>query len=448
MIIVSIIRYSFFVYSLYKLNKNRTENNIKYVNVCAHRCGPLAIKLLQFIIMRNVEFSKMNKMNINFVLEDCNQHTFAETEKMYFEEYNRSIHSDYIFESNCVIGSGSIGQVYKAYCKKRNEYIAIKVKHPCMDINVNSMVYALKIICFFLRPINKFHNVIMEYINGIHLQIDYTQEANNTIKLRNYFKNETCIVIPEIISYSKNFIFMTYHQGKAYEQVSEKSQMISSMYMNFFYITSLVVYDFLHSDLHYGNWKVIENENNDVQLLIYDCGIMCSTGNIEINKEVLENAMNRRNFMKIVDIIKRLDPSIVINKNHIEQLNDTIRFDLSSSECLTLFFNKLIELQLLKDKNLIRILTSIAIIGEAPSKSISAITKYIYSQLESNTILYHIHLGLLKKINNFSDLIKHYENEIELNKNYKEQYSDWLFEEFGHRKANILDSIIYNKFFN
>ena len=62
MIIVSIIRYSFFVYSLYKLNKNRTENNIKYVNVCAHRCGPLAIKLLQFIIMRNVEFSKMNKI--------------------------------------------------------------------------------------------------------------------------------------------------------------------------------------------------------------------------------------------------------------------------------------------------------------------------------------------------------------------------------------------------
>jgi hypothetical protein len=90
-------------------------------------------------------------------------------------------------------------------------------------------------------------------------------------------------------------------------------------------------------------------------------------------------------------------------------------------------------------------LTSIAIMGETPSKSVATITKYIYSQLDSNAILYHLHLGLLKKMNKFHDLKTYYENKIETSD--KEQYFNWLFEEFGHRKGNVLDTIIYNKFF-
>jgi len=393
------------------------------------------------IVMRNSAFS-----GLQFVLEDCNVHTFKETEKLYLKEYNRDINEDYIISESSVVGSGSIGQVYKAYCKKRNEYIAIKVKHPNIDSNVRSMVYALKIICFFLRPINKFHNFIMEYIDGIYLQIDYIQEAKNTIKLKNDFHDETCIVIPEIINYSNNFICMSYHEGKLYKNVSEQSKLIASMYINFFYIISLVVYDFLHADLHFGNWKIIEKEN-DVQLLIYDCGIMCSTGDTNLNKEILENTFNRRNFMKILDSIKKIDPCICIKEQYKVELEKIIRFDISSSECLTMFLNKLNDYNLVKNKNIFRMMSSIAIIGETPAKSVSAITKYIYSQLESNTILYHIHVGLLTKMDKFRKLKEYYIRQIEENSDYKEDYLKWLYDEFGHKKGSILDTIIYNKFF-
>ena len=36
-----IIRYSFFIYSLYRLTKNENDKNIAYVNECAKKCGPL-----------------------------------------------------------------------------------------------------------------------------------------------------------------------------------------------------------------------------------------------------------------------------------------------------------------------------------------------------------------------------------------------------------------------
>ena len=121
--LVYIIKYSYFIHSLYKLHlsnlKNLFDNEndkcIKYVNKCAISCGPLAIKLLQLILMSG--YYKIKNKKLNFVLEDCNIHPFEETYKMYLKDFGCSIFDDFEFhkinEDN-VIGSGSIGQVYKA----------------------------------------------------------------------------------------------------------------------------------------------------------------------------------------------------------------------------------------------------------------------------------------------------------------------------------------------
>jgi ubiquinone biosynthesis protein len=170
----------------------------------------------------------LNTDKLNYVFEDCNTHSLKETEDMYLKDFGNSIYDDYDFDENSmVIGSGSIGQVYKCYCKSKKKYIAIKVKHPDINKNVNKTVFALRIVCFILKPINIIHNICMEYINNIYLQIDYIQEAKNTIKLKENFKNEDRIIIPEVYEYSKNFIFMSYHEGKKYSEVSTKSQLIS-----------------------------------------------------------------------------------------------------------------------------------------------------------------------------------------------------------------------------
>ena len=62
-IINFIFRYIFFVYSLYLFNQQQTESNINYVKDSANRCGPIAIKLLQFIIMSVPELIKTKRLN-------------------------------------------------------------------------------------------------------------------------------------------------------------------------------------------------------------------------------------------------------------------------------------------------------------------------------------------------------------------------------------------------
>ena len=448
--LVYIIKYSYFVYGLYKLNKHHSDKNIKYVNDCAISCGPMAIKLLQLIIMIDKNLLKTDKLN--FIFENCIEHTFDKTCDMYFKEFGHSITDDYEFHlfDGPIVGSGSIGQVYKAYCKKRKEYIAIKVKHPGIDKLVNKTIFSLKIVCYIFKFMNIYHSIFIEFINNIYLQIDYTQEAKNTIKLKNNFINEKCIIVPEIYSYSDNFIIMSYHHGEQYNNVDEKSQMISSMLINFFYMTSLLVHDFLHADLHYGNWKIIK-ENNELKLLIYDCGIMCSTGDLNLNKRIMTCVYNRKNLINLIDIMKERDPlNKRLNKRldkHRKEIEEVILYSDDSSKCLRKFMNKLIELKLWNDKDFIRILSSIAIIGDTPKKSVQTFTKYIHSNLTSNTILFHTYLGILKKMDMFHELINFFIQDIDSDPINKELYENWLFEEFGHKKGYLLNNIIYNKFY-
>jgi len=448
MILIYIIRYCLFVYSLYRLTVDENEKSIEYVNYCTLRCGPLAIKLLQLIVMSNPNnVIKTNKLN--FVFEDCEIHSFEKTQEMYFQEYQTHITDDYEIVDN-IISSGSIGQVYKAYCKRRNEYVAIKVKHPYINDNVNKTVQALKIVCYLLKCINKFHYIFIQYINNIYLQIDYINEAIHTKQLKYKFRNEECIVIPEIYSFSSNFIIMSYHEGKMYKDISNDRQLIASLYINFFYISSLLIHDYLHGDLHFGNWKIIE-DGNDIKLLIYDCGLIFSSGSLDLNKEILNCVFNRLSLINLLDIINRVENnknSKKIEKSRSELKKIIIPGDNSPFNNMTKFFHKLCELGLVKNENLINILSSIAIIGDTPGMCISTISKYTHNIVtNTNSILFHTYVGLLERINKFNDLKNYFINEIESNQDYKEVYKQWLYEEFGHTNVNILNQLIYKKFF-
>ena len=59
--------------------------------------------------------------------------------------------------------------------------------------------------------------------------------------------------------------------------------------------------------------------------------------------------------------------------------------------------------------------------------------------------LIYIYIGLLGRINKFSELknyLQDWMNSDPLNDKF---YSEWMIEKFGHKKKYILDDIIYNK---
>ena len=97
-----------FLYSLYKLVYNESDENIKNVKKYAISCGPIAIKCIQFLYMNYI--IKSNTLKV--FLENCPIHSIEDTQKIYFQDFGTHIENDYILHE--IIGSGSIGQVYRA----------------------------------------------------------------------------------------------------------------------------------------------------------------------------------------------------------------------------------------------------------------------------------------------------------------------------------------------
>ena len=130
----------------------RTDNNVEQLIKCTKKCGPLAIKLLQFILMRN---NKLHDIRLEFVFENCDFHTFEETKKMYFEDFGKDISGEY--DTIIEVASGSVGQVYKCY--EGGNVVALKVKHPFINDKVKRFIHVIRIVCFLCRPFNKYHHI-------------------------------------------------------------------------------------------------------------------------------------------------------------------------------------------------------------------------------------------------------------------------------------------------
>ena len=287
MVLCDLYNYSLFLFYVYKTIKNESEENIKNLVNKTNKCGPLAIKLLQFICM-NYNF-KTDKLK--YVLENCNIHSFVETKKLYFLDFNKEIEDDYIIDSEDPIGSGSIGQVYCLYSKELNKKVAIKVKHPDIDKSIKKFVKVIKILLFFVNSFTSFGTIVLQFINNIESQLDYSTEASNTDLLRSSFKNEKSIIIPEIYNHSFNFIIMSYHDGISFNEITDpKLKMKISLYLNFIAMSFLLLYDLFHGDLHYGNWKI--NTDNGLQIIIYDCGIVYSSKDLDLNKEIIKHLVS------------------------------------------------------------------------------------------------------------------------------------------------------------
>ena len=444
---LAIIDYTWFLYSLWRVSAKNNENNVNRLITITKKCGTLAIKLLQFILMRDTSISNEK---LCFVFENCENHSFEYTKELYFKEFHRSIYDDYIIIDTKPIASGSIGQVYKVYSKKRNEYIAMKVKHPNVDTDISSFINVIKIVCMITYSFNKYNSIILEFIDNIHKQLNYTEEAKNTNRLKELWNSEKTIIVPEVFHYTNSIMCMTYHEGQNYNSLSDHTKLIVSLYMTFIFYTSFMVHDFFHADLHTGNWKVIIHNDGSIQIILYDCGIMCTTGDMHFNKAIMVNVFNGT-FEKILYLVsKKQFNNVKLQEKHDWKVKKcefflTEHLPENSSDRLRFFIDTVLNWKLFSDKNSIHFLNAFAIIGEVTEPSSVKIIKY-QTRDDPIEILIFIFIGLLEKINKFEELKIYFTDWMNSDPKNYEVYTDWLFEKFGHRKKGILDTIIYKVF--
>ena len=257
---------------------NIIVNNIK-------KSGPFLIKLVQWTLPKIENMYDINPNNKEYgwffkfeeLYENCDFHSLEYTKKVFQREFKEDLNDKY--NSIEEIASGSIGQVYKIIDKKGNEY-AMKILHP----NVHSQVELFRIlfcIIYYLKPLRSFINYyfpinLETFISDFQMQTNLINEANNNLKFSKVYEDNPYIIIPKIYQISKDIIIMSYEDGEVFDKldISEYTSYKIISLLKLFNKNNEAIFNFVHSDLHKGNWKVRINDKDkqDIQLIIYDFG--------------------------------------------------------------------------------------------------------------------------------------------------------------------------------
>lgn len=438
------------LYYLYKLFYNESDINIENVKYLSYNCGVVGQKLLQFLMMHEGFLSIECKKKFKDIFENCENHSWEHTCKIYLEDFKKPIEDDYEIneESKVPIGSGSIGQVYKLYHKKLEHYIALKIKHPNVEIEVLKYVSIIDrliyIVEFFMKV--PFSSLVREFLNNIHIQLDYITEAKNTLIMRNNFIEEEHIIIPLIHEYTPNCIIMDHYDGISFTELEDTYlQKIVSTEIYLFLISSLLNHDFLHCDLHYGNWKIQTDTN---KLIIYDCGIIGQTHQFDINNKIIKSILCY-DYTDIADVL-------LIDKDRyyygmVSFLKSlTSNSKLSSSECLSIFLKQVITCHVRVNKEVFRCLqglvTCISIVSVNSDKLGTILGKHTTCKDSRMNIAFYYYL--IKRLNKYKKLERLFYDWLQEDLEIEEIFKDWLEESFGHRDIDIFIDVIIDKSYN
>jgi len=183
------------------------------------------------------------------------------------------------------MNSGMISLVFKAY-NSNNEPIIIKIKRLDIENRLNKAIDNLLfcVNCLACLPYIrhfKIGEIVKKTIDSIRFQIDFKEEVQNMVTIRNNCAGLKYIKIPrvyeEVTQSCSDVIMMEYVQGVDITQVDKSDyEEYAKLFYKFALIT-IFVHGMTHGDLHCGNVLFIKDENdatNKYKLGILDFGIV------------------------------------------------------------------------------------------------------------------------------------------------------------------------------
>jgi predicted unusual protein kinase regulating ubiquinone biosynthesis (AarF/ABC1/UbiB family) len=300
-----------------KINENShlgIESKIQQVNLQELKTyifssGSVYIKFFQWYVSKlkaNIVDNKSDSHNrsdntslqiityFEDIFEQCPYHDLKYTQAIFKSMMPSLKLEEYIDISTLKeIASGSIGQIYYARRLSDNKEIAIKVKHPDVDIELENQTDFIKFIKYiqsinyFRKRYNLFIN-IDDFMEDINLQCNFNNEAENIKLFRENFKDSAkYIIFPKVLYQSRDMLISEFVDASPVDTVNEIQKFNASLIFICFFYQMLIVDNHIHGDLHCKNWKVrvIPDTVNDIQLVIYDCGICFKNINVELTRD-------------------------------------------------------------------------------------------------------------------------------------------------------------------
>ena len=283
-----LLSYSFYIKKKCDYYNKIDNKDLNIINKYINNCGCIVIKCVQWLIPI-LEKQETNVKILNMlsnVYENNEIQDIEYTNKIYKYQFNKEIYDDYDIVD--VIGSGSIGQVYKIKCKKSGEKYVMKVKHP----NIESQIKLFRNIFKYIYNIKIFNKLfykyfpfnLIDFLDDFYKQSDFINESNNILYFYHKYQDNPYIIIPKLIKTSENIIIMEYIDGICLDDLDineyNKSKIIILLYL--FIRNNLLVLNNNHGDLHKYNWKVSNDKlNNIYKIIIYDFGYCFKLTKIE-----------------------------------------------------------------------------------------------------------------------------------------------------------------------
>lgn len=309
-------------YHLFKIDIKNDEKILKILKDDINNSGFMIIKSVQWLLPSlNLIYPNTKLYDIfNIFYENCSIHDIKYTENIYYDYFKKYIYEDYdILE---ILGSGSIGQVYKVQNIHTNKYYALKILHPNVE-------YEYKVFSIFVYILSQFINFkkyipIHDYdkfFRNIRDQIDLNKESNNCKNIYNMYKGNNNIIIPKVYSHGEKFILMEYINGKELKSSNLRE------YDTYKILLQLIIFanncclnGACHGDLHKGNWKFQDN----CKLIVYDYGYIFEIDYIEYDIVNLliskhdKTDINKKFFDYYLDkpYNSNIDREIIMSKIH------------------------------------------------------------------------------------------------------------------------------------
>ncbi len=234
------------------------------------------------------------------------------------------------------LASASVAQVHAAQMPDGQKVI-VKVLRPGIAKIIGrdvSLMYVLADIMSLLLPDGKRYRareVVEEYDNTIHNELNLVQEASNAVVLRNNFKDSDTLYVPEIIwDYTRtNVLVMERIFGIPIRDTAEMHKIGMDMKklaehgVEIFY-TQVFRHNFFHADMHPGNIFISPENPQHPQYIAVDFGIVGSLSD-EDQRYVGENllAFFQRDYRRVAQL--HVDSGWVPANTRVSELESAVR---------------------------------------------------------------------------------------------------------------------------
>ena len=275
--------------------------------------GPVFIKIFQHIIEYedDIPFLKNLYRYKNNIKENISYHN-SDHSCLILKKYNLNIK---ILDKT--YKSGSMGQVIK--CLYNNKLSACKVIHPNIRVDIFTTFYILEILVNLFG--NKYNIRYDEIYKTIVEQSNFKNEADNMIVFSNNFKNIDFIKFPKIFYFNNECIISEFVNFNVESTLSYNDIREGYILYNITFYHMLFIDNYIHGDLHTGNWKIIKDSKNKFKIVFFDTSNVIKVKKItELRKLFFYNIVgDSYNYMRYLGLYVGLNKELIEKKIKIIQ---------------------------------------------------------------------------------------------------------------------------------